>query len=111
MNTEIEDSSGNVFHDIGLPDAEGSLAKAEIASQICVLIKKKKLTQGRVAKLLKITQPKVSHLLSGRLKGFSLEKLIRFLNILGQDVNISTKPSKSGTGHMTVKPSMAARGR
>ena len=73
--------------------------------------KKKKLSQAKVAKLLKITQPKVSLLLNGKLKGFSLEKLLRFLNILGQNVKISTTPSKSGTGHMIVKPSMVAMGK
>jgi predicted XRE-type DNA-binding protein len=108
---KIEKSSGNVFKDLGLPDAEGRLAKAEIACQIGVLIKKKKLSQAKVAKLLKITQPKVSLLLSGKLRGFSLAKLLRFLNILGQDVKISTTPSRSGIGHMIVKPSMVAMGR
>jgi predicted XRE-type DNA-binding protein len=108
MRVKIEDSSGNVFQDLGLSNAEGRLAKAEIASQICMLIKKKKLSQARVARLLKITQPKVSLLLSGRLKGFSLEKLLGFLNDLGQDVSISVKPSGSEIGHMTVKPSIAA---
>jgi predicted XRE-type DNA-binding protein len=108
MKVKIEDSSGNVFQDLGLPNAEGRLAKAEIASQICTLIKKKKLSQARVAKLLKITQPKISLLLSGRLEGFSLEKLLCFLTNLGQDVKISVKPADSRIGHMTVKPSMAA---
>ena len=113
MKTKIktEKSSGNVFKDLGLPNSEELLAKAEIACQIGVLIKKKKLSQAKVAKLLKITQPKVSLLLNGKLKGFSLEKLLRFLNILGQNVKISTTPSKSGTGHMIVKPSMVAMGK
>ncbi|KKN14876.1 hypothetical protein LCGC14_0991650 [marine sediment metagenome] len=111
MNTKKEKSSGNVFQDLGLPDAEERLAKAEIASQICGLIKKKKLSQAKVATLLKITQPKVSLLLSGKLKGFSLEKLFSFLNALGQNVNISVKPASSGTGHMIVKPSMVAHNR
>ena len=111
MNIKKEKSSGNVFQDLGLPDAEERLAKAEIASQICGLIKKKKLSQAKVAALLKITQPKVSLLLSGKLKGFSLEKLFSFLNALGQNVNISVKPASSGTGHMIVKPSMVAHNR
>lgn len=111
MNIKKEKSSGNVFQDLGLPNAEERLAKAEIASQICALIKKKKLSQARVAKLLKITQPKISLLLSGKLKGFSLEKLFSFLNALGQNVNISVKPASSGMGHMTVKPSMVAHNR
>ncbi|KPK32359.1 MAG: XRE family transcriptional regulator [Chlamydiae bacterium SM23_39] len=108
MNIQVEDSSGNVFKDLGLLNAEARLAKAEIASQIYDLVEKKRLTQAKVAKLLDITQPKVSCLLKGNLRGFSLERLLRFLNILGQDVKISTSPSRSGIGHMTVKPSIAA---
>ncbi len=111
MKTKVEDSSGNIFQDLGFPDAERRLAKAKIASQIYDLIKKKKLSQAKVAKLLKITKPKVSCLLKGNLSGFSLEELLQFLNILGQDVKILTSPSRSGTGHMVVKPSMAAMGR
>ena len=111
MNIKVEDSSGNVFKDLGLPNAEARLAKAEIASQIYDLVEKKKLSQAKVAKLLKITQPKISLLLNGKLRGFSLAKLLKFLNILGQDVKISTKPASSGTGHIIVKPSMVAMGR
>ncbi len=107
MNIKVEDSSGNIFQDLGFPDAERHLAKAKIASQIYDLIKKKKLSQAKAAKLLKITQPKVSCLLRGRLSGFSLEKLLQFLNILGQDVKISTTPSSSGTGHVIVNPSIS----
>lgn len=112
MKTKIGISSGNIFQDIGLPDAEKHLAKAEIASQICVLIKKKKLSQVKVAKLLKITQSKVSLLLRGRLGGFSLEKLLSFLTALGQNVNISIKPAIGcQTGHVIVKPNVAALSR
>lgn len=107
----IEDSSGNVFKDIGLSNPEERLAKAEIASQICSIIKKKKLSQVGVAKILKITQPKVSFLLSGRLSGFSLERLFRFLNALGQNVNISVNSAGSDVGQTIVKPNIAALGR
>ena len=110
MKTKVEDSSGNVFQDIGLPDSEGYLTKAEITSQICAIINKRKLSQAKVAKLLKIAQSKVSLLLRGRLDGFSLEKLFSFLTALGQDVDISVKPSGCETGHMTVKPHIAALG-
>jgi predicted XRE-type DNA-binding protein len=75
-----------------------ALAKAEIALKIHDLIKKKKLTQAKAAKLLKISQPKISLLLRGYLTDFSLERLLRFLNDLGQDVYISIVPS-SHRGH------------
>lgn len=90
---EYTESSGNVFADLGVPNPEEALAKAEIALKIDALIKKKKLTQAKAAKLLKISQPKISLLLRGYLTDFSLERLLRFLNNLGQDVVISIIPS------------------
>jgi predicted XRE-type DNA-binding protein len=110
-------SSGNVFADLGIPKPEKSLAKAKIASKIQKIIKKKKLSQAKVAKILKITQPKVSLLLRGFLTNFSLERLFRFLNDLGQDVVISISPSShSGSGSTRIgysasKARIAALGR
>lgn len=92
--------SGNVFADMGCPDAEDALTKARLAYEIGVLIQASKLTQAQAARRLKIDQPKVSALLRGRLAGFSVERLIRFLNDLGQDVEINIRPS-SGR-HATV---------
>ena len=96
-------SSGNVFADLGLPDAEETLAKAEIVRQIDITIKKKKLTQTRAAQILGISQPKVSKLLRGYFENFSLERLFRLLNKLVQDINISisAKPH-SGEGHTRI---------
>ena len=90
---EYTESSGNVFADLGIPNPEDALAKSKIVMKIDALIKKKKLTQAQTAKLLKISQPKVSLLLRGYLTDFSLERLLRFLNDLGQDVVISIMPS------------------
>lgn len=84
-------SSGNVFADLGLPDPEQALAKAELAHKITVLIQDKGLTQARTAKLLGVDQPKVSALVRGRLSGFSLERLMRFLLLLGQDIKITVQ--------------------
>lgn len=85
-------SSGNVFADLGLPDAEEALAKADLARQIARLIARQEWTQIRAAQALGIDQPKISALLRGRLDGFSIERLIRFLNTLGQEVEISVRP-------------------
>ena len=85
-NIEYTESSGNVFADLEIPNPEEALAKAEIAMKIHDVIKKKKLTQVKAAKILKITQPKISLLLRGYLTDFSLERMLRFLNDLGQDV-------------------------
>lgn len=89
-------SSGNVFADLGLPDAEERLAKAELARQIEHIIKKKRLTQERAAKILGISQPKVSALLHGKLAGFSMDRLLKFLMALDQDIEIriKSKPSR-----------------
>ena len=94
MNEEIEvyPGSGNVFKDLDLPDADERLAKAMLSIQIHEAIKKLHLTQTQAAELLGIDQPKVSALIRGRLKGFSMERLFHFLNLLGRDVQIVIKP-------------------
>lgn len=78
------------------------MAKAKIAMKIYDTIKKKKLTQAKAAKLLKISQPKISLLLRGYLTDFSLERLLRFLNNLGQNVYISIVPCSHGHGSTWV---------
>ena len=88
-------SSGNVFADLGLPNPEEALAKAELAHKITVLIREKGLTQVETAKLLGVDQPKVSALMRGRLTGFSLERLMRFLLLFGQDIQITVQPAAS----------------
>lgn len=92
----VEPSSGNVFADLGLKDPEELLAKAELVQRIADLIAERKLTQVRAARLLGIDQPKVSALLRGRLDGFSTDRLFRFLNALGSDVEIVIRPARSG---------------
>lgn len=93
------ESSGNVFADLGIENPEEALAKSELARQISNIIKKRKLTQKQAAEILEIDQPKISALIRGRLRSFSLERLIRFLNELGQDVNIMISPTKSLSEH------------
>jgi len=99
---EFELSSGNVFADIGLPDAEELLLKATLVFEIGQLIDKKGLTQAEVAKRTGLDQPKISRLLHGRLSGFSIDRLFAILNRLGHsvEVRISAKeraPEKSHT--------------
>lgn len=91
-DTRVQISNGNVFADLGLPNPEERLVKAELASKISSLIDQKNLTQIEAAELLGIDQPKVSALTKGRLSGFSVERLLRFLNALGNDVEIVVKP-------------------
>ena len=92
--TDVKESSGNVFADLGVAKPAEALAKAELARQITKVIKKKGLTQVRAAAVLGIDQAKVSALTRGQLRGFSTDRLFRLLNALGQDVDIivKTKP-------------------
>jgi predicted XRE-type DNA-binding protein len=84
----VRESSGNVFEDLAVPESAEALAKAELAARIAVTIEKRGLTQVKAAQLLHVTQADVSDLIRGKLKGFSAERLLRFLNSLGQDVEI-----------------------
>jgi predicted XRE-type DNA-binding protein len=87
----VTKGSGNVFRDLGLPDADLLQAKADLVHRISVLIGKRGLSQVQAAKILGITQPKISALLHGRLEGFSMDRLVRFLISLDQDVRISVR--------------------
>jgi predicted XRE-type DNA-binding protein len=92
----IERGSGNVFADLGLPNPDLALAKAELVQRIRELIAERKFTQSKAARLLGIDQPKVSALVRGRVEGYSIDRLIRFLNALGQRVEISVRPNARG---------------
>jgi len=85
-------SSGNVFQDLGYPNADEHLLKTKFAMIINRIIKEKNLTQIRAAKLLDIDQPKVSRLSRGQLSGFSIDKLMMFLILLNQDIEVNVKP-------------------
>lgn len=86
------ESTGNVFADLGLPEPDEALAKAELAQKIVAILHERRLTQTDAAAILGIDQPKVSTLMRGRLSGFSIERLLRFLLLLGRDVEINVKP-------------------
>jgi len=83
--------STNVFADLGYANSEEMLAKAQLVSRISDLIKQRRLSQSEAASLLGIDQPNVSRLLRGQLGGFSYERLLKFLNALGCDVEIVVK--------------------
>jgi predicted XRE-type DNA-binding protein len=101
---EVEESSGNVFADIALPNPEERLAKADLAIRIAETIRARRLTQTRAAHILKIDQPKISRLLRGQLSGFSTERLMHFLTMLGRDIEITVKPTPRSRrqGHLRV---------
>ena len=88
-------SSGNVFADIGLPDAEVSLLKADLIINIADLIKEKGLTQSQAAKIMGLAQPDVSKLMRGQFAGFSYERIFGILTALGENVTIKVKEAKT----------------
>ena len=92
LNYEV--GSGNVFADIGLPDADELLIKAQLVYKIDGLMKKRGLKQVEAAKLFGVKQPDVSKMLRGDFRQFSVERLMRFLVALGQDVEIIVKPHR-----------------
>ena len=93
----ITEGSGNVFADLGLPDAEELHTKTLLAAQINEILHTQHLTQQQAAAQLDLTQPKVSNLQHYKLKGFSVEKLMLILNKLNQDIVITVKPAQRNT--------------
>jgi predicted XRE-type DNA-binding protein len=91
---EFERSSGNVFADIGLPNSEEHLIKASLVLKIDRLMEQRGLKQVEAAKLFGVKQPDVSKMLRGEFRQFSVERLLRFLVALGQDVDIVVRPHK-----------------
>lgn len=112
MNGSSKDhelSSGNVFADLGLEAPAELLAKAELARRLAAVAEERGLTQAAMARVLGTTQPKVSDLFAGKLAGFSVERLIRFLNACGQDVEIRVSPKPRNRGSATVRVCGRAR--
>jgi predicted XRE-type DNA-binding protein len=99
----VTESSGNVFADMGLPEAEEELTKAQLASHIRQVIRRRRLTQVSAASLMGIDQPKVSALLNGRLVNFSSERLMRLLTALGQDVDITVRAKPRNRAHGRIR--------
>ena len=87
-----EFGSDNVFADLGFDDPEEELLKADLISEIASIIKEKGLTQAHAAKIMGITQPRVSTLLKGHSELFAVDTLMHFLNALGQDIKLIIVP-------------------
>jgi predicted XRE-type DNA-binding protein len=94
MRRELR-GSGNVFQDLGIPNAEEHLVKAQLVFKIDMLMKERRLKQVEAAKLFGIRQPDISKMLRGEFRQFSVERLLRFLVALDQDVEIVVKPRRS----------------
>lgn len=103
-DTRIKHGSGNVFVDLGRPNAETHLLKAELVARIDQIIRERRLTQAHAAELLGISQPDVSRLLSGNFRDYSVERLLRLLTSLGRDVEITIrKPRTRRQGRLSIE--------
>jgi predicted XRE-type DNA-binding protein len=98
----VERGSGNVFADLGLSNPDLALAKAELVQRIRDLIAERNLTQVKAAEILGLDQPKVSALVRGRVEGYSIDRLFRFLNALGQRVLITVRPNANTADERAV---------
>lgn len=98
----VEKGSGNVFADLGLPNAEREQLKARLTLEIYRLIKERGLTQAKAGEILGIKQPHVSALMRNRSGTFSVERLMEFLTALGQDVQITVRRTRKEHGNVSV---------
>lgn len=92
---EMQDANENIFADLGRPDAQEHYVKAQLVFQIQQIMKARKLTQTAASKLMGIKQPDVSNMLRGRFRGYSIERILGFLQALDQDVEIVIKPKSA----------------
>src|ERR1035438_7151380 len=100
VTEQIIQSSGNVFADLGLPDAVELDTKARLCAALNRIVERQRLTQAEIAATLGINQPKVSALLHYKLEGYSVERLMHFLMALGHDVKIIVKRSEEHTSEL-----------
>jgi predicted XRE-type DNA-binding protein len=99
---EYEVSSGNVFADLGFPDAEELLIKSGLAIEITLAMRRLGLTQQQAAKRMGISQAKVSGLIRGDFTNLSETKLMECLNRLGYDIEIKLRPAAGSNGRRTL---------
>jgi predicted XRE-type DNA-binding protein len=106
---EIHESRGNIFADLGLPDADNHFLKAQIVAELYRLTNDRKLTQDKAGALMGISQPEVSRLFKGNFREYSVERLMAFLTAFDRDVEIISRPrsgksKKAERGQIIFKP-------
>ena len=97
-DTTVDRGSGNVFADLGFPDADAHIVKAELVTRIDAIVRQRGLTQAEAGRLLGLSQPDVSRLLRGDFREYSLERLLRLLTALGRDIDIVIRQPRSNAG-------------
>lgn len=102
---KVEMGSGNIFVDLGLPDAEAHFLKAQIVSEIYRLTHERKLTQSQAGERMGISQPEVSRLFKGNFREYSVDRLMGFLTAFDRDIEIVVRPHKKAGkgGRITFK--------
>jgi predicted XRE-type DNA-binding protein len=103
---KVEAGSGNIFADLGLPDADAHFLKAQIVAEIYRITSERKLTQAQAGKLMGITQPEVSRMFKGSFREYSVDRLMGFLTGFNRDVEIVVRPHKKAgkAGRITFSP-------
>src|ERR1700736_578570 len=106
---EVHESVGNIFADLGLPDADNHFLRAEIVAELYRLINERKLTQAKAGSIMGVSQPEVSRLFKGNFREYSIERLMAFLTTFDRDVEIVSRPrlkrtKKSERGQIIFKP-------
>lgn len=100
--SRVTEGSSNVFADLGLPNPEQELLKAQLTLQIYAILKASRMTQVQIAKILGVQQPQVSLLMRNRAGNFSVGRLMEFLTALRQDVEITVRPTLKDHGALSV---------
>lgn len=110
VKESVTPSSGNVFADLGLPNAGDKLTRVRLAVAIRQMIQLRRLSQAAAARLLGVNQPKISALVNYQLDGFSIERLMHFLNALDCDVEITIrkKPRSRRAARILVREGRAS---
>jgi predicted XRE-type DNA-binding protein len=101
-NTQVFLGTANVFADLGRKDADEAFAKVELAYRIHILIQDLGLSQTEAAKVLHTDRARVSNLMRGRLAEFSIDRLFRFLNRLGQDIDVTIRPKRQSRAQLHI---------
>lgn len=108
---EVYESDGNLFADLGLPDAEAHFLKAQIVSELYRLTTERKLTQAKAGALRGVSQPEVSRLFKGNFRAYSVDRQMAFPTAFDLDVEIVSRPRPckhvGERGHITFKPAAA----
>ncbi len=99
---KFEESSGNVFADLNLPDAEELHLKAQLGYEVFQIIEERKLTQAEAADILGVKQPEISRLKKGKFNHYSVERLLAFLTRLNHDIEIRIVPAENKVGEQRV---------